>query len=347
MRPNRLVLRGLTYYWRTNLAVVVGVATAVAVLAGALLVGDSVRGSLRDLVLQRLGNTDLVVVSATFFRGELADAIRTQPSFDSTFSGVVPMIVAQGFVTGQESGRRAGEVRVYGVDDRFWRFHGVAGIAGPFDRDGFVSPALAREVDAQAGSAVLVRVQRPSDIPLESLHGRKEDLGRTLRLTVRALVPSSALGEFSLDAQQGDVRAVFVPLSRLQEELELGDRVNTLLVSTRPERAAGAVSVLEQLVRSEASLEDVGLTVKTLDERGAIVVGSNAGLLDAAQATAVQETLTDTSASPGFSRYSPIWRTPCAAATGRFRIRSSPRSICARWLRPSPHRRMPRRSRSC
>ena len=46
-------------------------------------------------------------------------------------------------------------------------------------------------------------------------------------------------------------------------------------------------------MRSEASLEDIGLTVKTLDERRAIVVGSNAGLLDDAQAAAVQETLTD------------------------------------------------------
>ena len=82
MRPNRLVLRGLTYYWRTNVAVVLGVATAVAVLAGALLVGDSVRGSLRDLVLQRLGRTDLVVASATFFRAQLADDIRTHPAFD-------------------------------------------------------------------------------------------------------------------------------------------------------------------------------------------------------------------------------------------------------------------------
>ena len=200
MRPNRLVLRGLTYYWRTNLAVVLGVATAVAVLAGALLVGDSVRGSLRDLVLQRLGRTDLVVVSPTFFRGQLADAIRTHPSFDSTFSGVVPAIVAQGFVTAQESGRRAGQVRVYGVDDRFWRFHGVTEIAGPLDRDAFLSPALARELGAEAGNALLVRVRRPSDIPLESLHGRKEDLGRTLRLIVRAVVPSTALGEFSLEA---------------------------------------------------------------------------------------------------------------------------------------------------
>jgi hypothetical protein len=37
---------------------VFGVATAVAVLAGALLVGDSVRGGLRDLVVGRLGATD-------------------------------------------------------------------------------------------------------------------------------------------------------------------------------------------------------------------------------------------------------------------------------------------------
>ena len=46
----RLVLRNLRYYWRSNLAVLLGVATAVAVLAGALLVGQSVRASLLDLL---------------------------------------------------------------------------------------------------------------------------------------------------------------------------------------------------------------------------------------------------------------------------------------------------------
>ena len=53
MRLSTLLSRNLIYFWRSNLAVVLGVATAVAVLAGALLVGDSVRGSLRDLFLQR------------------------------------------------------------------------------------------------------------------------------------------------------------------------------------------------------------------------------------------------------------------------------------------------------
>ena len=46
-----LVRRNLTHFWRTNLAVLAGVAVAVSVLAGALLVGASVRDSLRDLAL--------------------------------------------------------------------------------------------------------------------------------------------------------------------------------------------------------------------------------------------------------------------------------------------------------
>ena len=35
---------------------------------------------------------------------------------------------------------------------------------------------------------MLARVQRPSEIPLESLQGRKESTGSTLRLTVRGIV---------------------------------------------------------------------------------------------------------------------------------------------------------------
>ena len=68
MRTATLVRRNLAYFWRTNIAVVLGVATAVAVLAGALVVGDSVRASLRDLVLNRLGKTDTVISGANFFR---------------------------------------------------------------------------------------------------------------------------------------------------------------------------------------------------------------------------------------------------------------------------------------
>ena len=290
MHTSRLILRGLTYYWRTNAAVVAGVATAVAVLAGALLVGDSVRGSLRDLVVQRLGRTDLVVASAGFFREQLAEDLRSNPSFSAAFSGEAPLIMLPGVVTEQDSGRRAGQVRVYGVDERFWRFHATTA-EGPESREALLSPALADELGATPESTILVRVQRPSDIPLESLHGRKEDVGRTLRLTVRAIIPASSLGDFSLEAQQGDVRAVFVRLQGLQQELDVAGRANTILLSARTGTVSDALPALETLVRRHATLADVGLTLRTLDERGMIALGSDAGLLTDAQAGAVDHAL--------------------------------------------------------
>src|SRR6186713_1007346 len=155
----RLVRRSLTHYWRTNVAVVLGVATAVAVLAGALLVGHSVRASLADLVRQRLGATDLVLASPLFFREQLAADVAADPRFAQGFRGAVPLVVADAVVTEQESGRRAGRVKVYGVDERFWQFHGVPAVLLE-GREAALSPALAREIGAVQGKPVLIRVQR-------------------------------------------------------------------------------------------------------------------------------------------------------------------------------------------
>src|SRR5687767_2450048 len=173
MRNATFLRRSLVHYWRTNLAVIAGVGIAVAVLAGALMVGVSVRASLRDLVLQRLGKADRVVLSNGFFREQLAGA----------FGHAVPLIVAEGFVSSQESGRRASRVQVYAVDDRFWQFHGVQRVKAPQGNDASLSEALAAELGAAAGQSVILRLENSSPIPAESLHGRKDDVGRTVRLS--------------------------------------------------------------------------------------------------------------------------------------------------------------------
>src|SRR5678815_4983162 len=114
MRTSQLVRRNLAYHWRTNLAVVLGVATAVAVLAGALLVGDSVRASLKDLFLQRLGSTSYVVTGSSFFRERLASDIQAQKEFaQSGFGEACPLIALEGTVTHEGSKRRGSGIRVY------------------------------------------------------------------------------------------------------------------------------------------------------------------------------------------------------------------------------------------
>src|SRR5262249_7770932 len=258
MRSIDLFARSLTFYWRTNGAVVLGVATAATVLAGALLVGDSVRGSLRDLVIQRLGRTDQVVMSPGFFRERLAGDPRAGARFAQAFWALCPMIMAQGLVTNQATSRLASAVQVYAVDDRFWQFHGMSGRGGPGSSDALVSPALASALGTTEGATVLLRMRRPSAIPLESLHGRKDDIGRAIRLTVRGVLPPGELGEFSLRPQQGDVRALFVALKRVQRELDLPGRVNTLILSAKrgaPGSPGAPGEPLDALVRRWARLE--------------------------------------------------------------------------------------------
>ena len=63
MTLGRLLRHNLFFHWRGNLAVLLGVAVGAAVLTGALLVGDSLRGSLRDLTLQRLDWVDYSLIA--------------------------------------------------------------------------------------------------------------------------------------------------------------------------------------------------------------------------------------------------------------------------------------------
>ncbi len=268
-----LALRGARHYWRTNLAVVAGIACAVAVLSGALVVGDSVRASLRELAIGRLGRTDFVVASSGFVRASLgADAADRSAG----------LIVADGSVTREQGGARASGVTVYGVDDGFFAFHGVD-LRAPDRGDAFLSPTLAAELGARANDVLLVRTRKPSDIPAEFLHGRRDDVGRTIRLRVADILRREQAGEFSLRPSQGGTKAIFVRLDRLQRDLERPGAINTILVSGHPQ------AELEERIRQRATLADIGVRVRPLPGRDAIAVESGAGLLEDNVVTAAAE----------------------------------------------------------
>ncbi|MGI8782131.1 MAG: FtsX-like permease family protein [Acidobacteriota bacterium] len=269
MKATTLLRRSLMHYWRSHLAVVIAVAAAVAVLAGALVVGDSVRTSLRDLFVGRLGRTDTVLQSTGYFREALAADLQSQPGFTDTFDATCPLIEIPGIVIHQSTSRRASRVRIYGVDGRFWRFHGRSSVRSPASQEIFVSPALARRLDARLGDALVVRVEKPSEIPIESLHGRKEERTRALRATLRAALANEDLGEFSVEPTQSEVLAAFLPLDRMQRELEVQGQVNTVLIVRRAGSgivsSANSSAELAALLRKAVTLDDLSIRVRPLD----------------------------------------------------------------------------------
>jgi putative ABC transport system permease protein len=138
MKLKNLIFDSLVYFWRTNLAIIAGVAIAVAVLSGALLVGQSVRDSLRQLLYEHIGSTDYIVTSNRFF-GEASAA--------SPFAGfeTCPVIFLKGVVSREETGVQVQHVNVYGIDERFWKFQGLDSQSSPVDHTAVVGSTLARQ----------------------------------------------------------------------------------------------------------------------------------------------------------------------------------------------------------
>ncbi len=177
----RLVLASLVYHGRMNLAVACGVAVGTAVLTGALLVGDSMRGSLRRLTLDRLGRIEEVLVADRFFRAKLADELAAEPGFSRCAAAAVPVILLRASLENADpqSPARANQVNLIGCDERFWELGAAAGgPPGSACRAGAKSCSTSRWPSNSAcsvGDAVMVHLPKPGAIPAESTLGRTRD----------------------------------------------------------------------------------------------------------------------------------------------------------------------------
>ena len=109
---SRMAIAGVTKDWRTTIAVALGVGIATAVIVGALLVGDSMRGSLKGLTVERLGTIDSVVAPGGFF-----DAVRVTSDIDANSQNAAIVLFDRGVLESSgdasvpRSVRRAGKRR--------------------------------------------------------------------------------------------------------------------------------------------------------------------------------------------------------------------------------------------
>ena len=247
--------RSLIYFWRINLAVALGVAVATAVLTGALIVGDSVRGSLRDLSLSRLGKIDHALVSERFFRESLERDLERELGAQ----GVVSAISLSGTAVHAGSNTRASRVQIQGIDNRFANLFDQIlpelTIGGIFPSV-VVNESLQKELNAQIGDAILLSFEQSDDIHRESLFGRADGAVQTIRLTLAGVLPDRGMGRFGLFARQNVPLNAYLSLPVLQKALGQRGRVNTLLVSGDSD-----TGVQEALSRV-ATPDDLGIVIR-------------------------------------------------------------------------------------
>jgi len=274
----RLIARGLMHHWRIHFAVALGVMAGTAVLTGALLVGDSVRGSLRDLALERLGTVDNALVAPHFFREELATDVAALPGFHEFFSEAVPAIVLRASLArhvtvgeaDEQAGTRAfsGRVTLWGVDERFWKSqaHDVARLPSAEAEIGemLLNEPLARELGALVGDDVLLRLPEISLVPRESTLGRKSGFVEEEPMKVIGIIPAEGVGRFGLEPNQQLPLNAYAPLRVVQQMLGQRHKANAMFVLEGGKRLSDAPRAGADLVFREVrpTLADYGVRVE-------------------------------------------------------------------------------------
>jgi ABC-type antimicrobial peptide transport system permease subunit len=236
-----LIHRSLRFHARSHLGVVLGAAVGSAALIGALVVGDSVRGTLRERALQRLGWVEAALAppDAFFTQGletNLANGISHLSVGVATRAyqpgpKVVAALRLPGLAALEDGSARASQVQVLGVTERFWSAEVGAAFSQFPAGTILLNQALATQLNALPGATLILRVHKPSALSRDVPISPQSDNSVALRLKVHAIIPDSALGNFSLRASQIPPQNAFVHLEELARAAGLENRANLLLVA--------------------------------------------------------------------------------------------------------------------
>ncbi len=242
-----MIMATLRHRRAVSFAVALGVATATAVITGALLVGDSMRGSLRELTVERLGRIETVLAPGAFF--PIASVELPAGDADATTANVIlfpggsietkiPVDSdetenTQASSSNTQRTRRVGGIQIVGVDDSFWDFDtsGVRPEAMPGENSVVLNQSAADELRVDVGDEVTLRLPVEGAVPADSPLGKREIQSEGLpRMEVAAIVPDRGLGRFSLMASQSTPKTVFVSRGLVAEVLEREGQANAMLL---------------------------------------------------------------------------------------------------------------------
>jgi len=281
----RLVLRSIIHDRRSLSGTLFGTVLAAMVLVGALIVGDSVRHTLRNAAIQRIGAIDLVMnTGGRFVRSALADEL----SAAAPEMHFAPVLRLQGMASTVDRSRRALNVFVSGVDERFFSMAPRPQDAPALKPgEALVNERLAVQLALQAGDTFVMRVNRPSALSRDLTFAATDDSVLALRLTVAGIVSDDHFGRFSLTADQTPPFNVFVSLEWLAQSAEQPGRANLLLVDH--DSVAGAATDLDALVAANWRIEDLGLEQRGSEPDNSVEWRTDRVFLDAAVVRAAAE----------------------------------------------------------
>ncbi len=258
----KIIQRSLRFYWKTNLALSLGIALGIAIITGSILVGNSVRKSLEVFSLQRVGLVEYALETKNLFSHSLAHKLqkKLEPSSSSSQAFVTSVLRRDSVVKNPQLEVVVPSVNLIAVEENFWAFFPDISAPGLQGRSVLINQALAQDLQAKKGDYLLLRAQKNSSFPLDSIFS-SHNLSNTttsLRVKVEGILPNNGGGSFSLSNQSGIPRNIFVSSSWYGQVSSEKDLANILLIKNPLQKAPD----WEKEIRAQLSINDYGLEWK-------------------------------------------------------------------------------------
>lgn len=217
----------IKYYWGINLTLLLCIALATGVLVGSLIVGDSMRGSLRNITLDRLGHIHHAVVANHFFDPNMVDVNDTHAA-----------IILNGTIDVPSTQVRASKVNVLGVEETFFYLWDNSSPNWSNTQNNvfpniIINENLRKELNVDIGDNIIVRIPNTGQIHPEFLLGKTDpnDIVDSIRVVISDIITSDQGGRFSLNAHQSLPLNVYLPINVLQQKLSQQDKVNAVFTT--------------------------------------------------------------------------------------------------------------------
>jgi putative ABC transport system permease protein len=219
-----LIRRSLRFHARAHLGVLLGASIGSAALIGALVVGDSVRGSLRQGALDRVGKVQCMLESRDRLLTD--DTNRWMAVFGN---GYALGLHLPAIASASQGAGRANQVNLYGVQPGFWGFAEAATNIRIETNSVLLNQPLAAQLEVNAGDTVVLRFLKPAPFSSEEPLSPQSKHAVALRLRVQGILSAAQLGGFSPVASATPPRNAFMRLDELQQAAQAVGRANCFL----------------------------------------------------------------------------------------------------------------------
>ncbi|MBN1412150.1 MAG: ABC transporter permease [Spirochaetales bacterium] len=260
------VFRNLVHYWKQHLLLAAGTALAVAIITGALLLGASVRSSLKEQAAAKTGKADYALLSTVnSFNSELSDKIL----YNEKDAKAAALLGTGAGLIKNKNGLSLPGIKVWGIDNNINLFtQKTLPVENLKDDEIFINQRVAAKAGLKPGDEILLKFGKISSSVSDVPFGQETELTGSF-YRVKSILETAQLSDLSFNMNQTIPLNIFLPLKSLSANLGIPGKANHLMLSlpgnSRPEK----------ILQPYLNMADLGIISRNADSGSLIEILSD------------------------------------------------------------------------